>query len=105
MTQTTFTDDRKQALAYFSATPATGDGSVARRSREDFGGPDSLRLHVRRRDIDHFKMDWVDGGYGLYLGRHGDKWVVGIKNLLATTLIGYVAYDSLDELKQNWELD
>lgn len=43
--------------------------------------------------------------FGVYLGEVEGKWWVGIKTPMGGGLSGTEAFDTLDELKQEWRLD
>lgn len=69
----------------------------------DFGDQYTCRLCVKQHDTS-ITDAYDPTHWGFYLGRHGDKFVVAIKDLLAS-IVGFVEYDSLDQLKEIWRLD
>lgn len=78
-------------------------------SRQDFGGENSLRLHLRKYPFPGIVKAKLETDFGVFLGHHyGIGWVVGIKSMpfaAGPGLSDWVAYTTLGELKQNWELD
>ncbi len=98
-----FEPDAEKAYKLYVDTVMPRCGSSL--NRDDFGGPSSYGVNLRRKDADHNPTaDWIDGTYGIHLGLHGDKWIVAVKSI-GYKLLGLVAFDSLSELKQLWELD
>jgi hypothetical protein len=75
------------------------------RGRSDFGGPNSVRQNLRRIGVQYMADDAPADCFGVYLGQHGDKWLVGIKDIWSWEIVKIEEYDSLGELKQCWELD
>ena len=78
-----------------SGVPPTGP--------DDFGSPGSCRLNLKRRGVDFSELE--DHGFGIYLGQHPTGWVVAIKDLMTWQPVGFLTYESLAELKQDWTLD
>ena len=95
-------------------TPLAG-GVGSDVSRDHFGGPESVWCHIRVRGLDYAldalfsdtDAEKYTDAFGIYLGRHGDKWIVGVKPMLSLTnkIRGIVEYASLESLKAEWELD
>jgi hypothetical protein len=81
----------------------------AAKSRDDFGGPHSTNQNLRRRDRPDPNRDTrtadENNDYGLYWGKHNGKYVVAVKDLLSFRPKLLLRYDSLEELKKEWELD
>lgn len=78
------------------------------RTRDDFGDVDTFSVPLRRKPYEFGKMD-VKNDFGMYLGKVGEEWFVGIKQGLDIGRMARVAkivgYPSLAALKQDWELD
>lgn len=75
----------------------------------DFGDKETLRLHLKRPN---FNDRPIDDQFGLYLGEHslevnsGKKWFcVCVFHTVTCKAEKLEAYESLDELKQEWMLD
>lgn len=98
-----FDPDAERAYKLCVDTVMPRVGSMT--SRDDFGQPPSYGVNLRRKGANHSPAsDWIDGVYGIYLGNHGGKWVVGIKDMF-WRVIGLAEFDTLPELKELWELD
>lgn len=80
------------------------------KSRDDFGPPETTDCHLRQKHL-IYDMPFLDNkeyfrhAFGLYLGEHNAKWIVAIKDLLLFQPVGWLEYDTLEQLKQEWELD
>jgi hypothetical protein len=94
-----------QALTFALATPMTGR-LKPRQDRSDFGGQDSYLLKVRRIGRDFPCGDDVqDGDFGLYLGCHDGGYTVARQGILPADIIGHERFQTLAELRTEWELD
>lgn len=69
----------------------------------DFGTDGKAGGHLKRRYVPFNEVD-DNSDFGIYLGEHENKWIVGIINL-DFKFIGGESFDSLGELKDVWELD
>lgn len=73
-------------------------------NNNDFGDLKTLMMHLKRRNIKFLELR--DGDFGIFLGEHKGKWIVGIlAEGFSKRLISGESFDSLEELKQTWELD
>lgn len=81
-------------------------------STSDFGDKATIGMHLKR--IGYSLETAKDGTFGLYLGMHEEmhngvhekQWIVALKCLnIFDGLCGYESYDSLDDLKSEWQLD
>lgn len=75
-------------------------------SRLDFGDDKSLCLHLRRVG---FSLGEDDDAYeytpfGMYGGQQDGKFTVILKGIFFD-LVGITTYDTLEDLKRDWELD
>lgn len=68
----------------------------------DFGDSGTLGMHLKRSNIKFQEFDNED--FGIFLGEHDEKWVIGILDDKGYVVSGEY-FDSLEELKQAWELD
>ena len=66
----------------------------------DFGDEQTIGLHLKRVN---YKIDNKED-FGLYLGQHDDTYVVAIKSW-DYQIIGAECFNSLDNLKAEWQLD
>lgn len=68
---------------------------------DDFGDPQTVGLHLKRQgySIEHDHPE----PFGRYLGQHSDGYVVAVSNVF--DFVGAEVYNTLDELKQEWQLD
>jgi hypothetical protein len=75
-------------------------------SRNDFGDDSTVGLHLRkmgffdRKDLDPEAHVW-----GRYLGEYDSKWYVGTYSTFEFYPKALAEYNSLEKLKQVWELD
>ena|SRR5579863_8125319 len=90
------------ALRYWLTTPALHRPCL-RAGPDDFGDPASIGLMVKRRGKDIPELGLFD--FGLFAGRHGEKWVVIVKDFWFWSPVGYAEYESLASLKCDWTLD
>lgn len=72
--------------------------------RSDFGDPATVGLELRR--IGKWEdAGWEDRAWGRFLGRIDGRWVVGTMMTKEFTPSAVEEYDSLEALKEVWELD
>ena len=70
----------------------------------DFGDEQTVGLHMKRVGKNILELGEFD--FGLYLGEVDGQWVVGIKDMMTTLpLVGAELFESLEDLKQEWQLD
>lgn len=74
----------------------------------DFGDDKTLCLHMKR--VGYSISEDRPGCFGMFAGKRATpegeiKFVVVIKDLMTFKPIGYEAFDSLQEMKQEWQLD
>ena len=70
----------------------------------DFGDNETIGLHMKRSGKSLLELGEFD--FGLYLGEHEGKWAVGIKDMKTKLpLVGAELFDSLEQLKEEWQLD
>ena len=101
MNVTTKTLTGDQVADVYLDSPIWGNKKISK-DVYDFGDNDTVGKHLKRSDIDYFTKP---NGFGVFLGQHTIGWVVGIKNLMGSQLVSGLVYDSLDTLKQQWQLD
>jgi hypothetical protein len=95
--------DADQAYEYWLDSPIWGTKRPSKND-SDFGDTQTVGKHLKRSGLTfHQFEDNLD--FGLYLGEHKGKWVVGIKNEDGSKLAGGEVFDSLSDLKQAWILD
>lgn len=103
--------DRAKLAEYWLYTPLKSPDR-SRTSRDDFNQSD-VRLCLRRRDINHAlgyeppcsPTVYFQEAYAVFLGEFGGKYIVAIKDFLSMKLCAYIAYDGMDAVKAEWELD
>lgn len=70
----------------------------------DFGDDDDVKMiHLKRVGKDINSANFLKD-YGVYLGQHGSQFVVGIKGN-DSGLASCEMFDSLEELKTEWQID
>ena len=94
------------AAKYWLDSPVFGD-KKSPNNRGDFGDDDTVGLNLRRIGLSfdlpqEFKPD---ESFGVFLGRHGDQWVVAVKKFDYSGMSGCELFDSLESLQRRWELD
>lgn len=67
----------------------------------DFGEQDTCRLHLKSVPFD---FNSEDIKFGLYAGKYGEKYVVVLLEV-SGEIAGVDRFDTIEELKQNWQLD
>jgi hypothetical protein len=95
--------DADQACQYWLDSPVFFE---KRQSKDqfDFGDDRTVGKCLKRRYLSFY--DYQENlDFGRFLGKHQDKWVVGIVNEDSSQLVGGEVFDSLEDLKQAWELD
>ena len=71
----------------------------------DFGDSQTIMLSLKRRNTNIFEGD-PNNKFGLFLGNHKDKFVVGIHNLgNKLNFNATESFESLEEMKSEWQLD
>jgi len=95
--------DATTAYNYWLDSPIWGHKRPTKNA-SDFGDAQTVGLHLKRSCLTFHQLD-ITLDFGLFLGEHDGKWIVGIKNEDASKLIGGEVFDSLSELRQAWELD
>lgn len=74
------------------------------RNQHDFGDNATIGVHLKRIGISfHDYQDELD--FALFLGAQDDGYVVAIKNMDASDIVGAEVFETLEQLKQVWELD
>jgi hypothetical protein len=72
------------------------------KNAHDFGGPDTVGLHVKR--IGTSIEDACDDAFGRYLGKHGEGFAVMVTHVdyrpKAVEL-----FETIEDMKQQWQLD
>ena len=95
---------KEQAQSYLDSFPQPVDQRDYQ-NEWDYG-PDDTRLYNMRRIYAVFCKCNPNDSYGVYLGKHNDKYVIGIHNLGDTyDFNSCEIYDSLDECKDEWMID
>lgn len=75
-------------------------------NRDDFGGPDDYGLCLRRKGVNYSEPVPIDADcFGVFQGHSHEGAVVGVQDLMSWEVTRYQVYDSLAELKTEWELD
>lgn len=76
------------------------------REEWDYGPSDTTFIKLRRTWVSFTKCN-PQTSYGMYLGFNGDKYVVGVRDLLSEDLhFTFCEYfDTLDECKDEWMAD
>lgn len=90
-----------QLAAYLENTPLVKTRTP--QSASDFGDVETVGLCLKRRG--YTIADDAPEPFGRYLGQHGDEFVVGIVPVTGFDIVGIEVYTTLDELKQEWQLD
>ncbi len=78
------------------------------RTKNDFGDIDTVGLCLKKSGVsaDGFIHAGPDEHiFGRYLGEYQDKWYVGTYTWMDWTPTGLAEYDTLEQLKSEWELD
>jgi hypothetical protein len=70
---------------------------------DDFGDETTVGLHLKRRGVNLGNASDADSPFGRYLGLHDDGYVVLATGLFNVSHIE--TFDSLEELKEDWQLD
>jgi hypothetical protein len=71
----------------------------------DYGDEATVTLSLKRRNTNIFGGD-PNNKFALYLGNHKGKFIVGVHNLgNKLNFNATECFDSLDEMKKEWELD
>lgn len=74
-------------------------------SAHDFGDDETIGLHVKLRGYRLADPDAnPDYAFGRFLGKHPDGFVVGVSGLLSGIHTCEV-FETLEELKERWQLD
>jgi hypothetical protein len=70
----------------------------------DYGDGKTVGLHLKRNT---YTFSGSDGNncFGVYLGRHSDGYVVGIKSLDLNGFNACEVFDSIGDLHAEWRLD
>lgn len=69
---------------------------------EDWGDQATVGINLKRRGVPFYQA--TEECYGLYLGKHEKGFVVGIKSWVTALKSGEL-FETLEELKQRWEID
>lgn len=69
----------------------------------DYGDEATVLLHLKR--VGSCISELKEDNYGVYLGKHNDGYVVGIKSLFGDGLTGCEVFETEDEMKVSWQLD
>lgn len=70
----------------------------------DYGDDKTVGLNLKRNSYDFGSSD-PDNVFGIYLGKHNDGYVVGVKKLDYSGWSGCEIFDSLGDLHAEWRLD
>lgn len=71
---------------------------------QDFGDAETVGLHLKRRYLKFMEFqESLD--FAAFLGEHDGRWIVGILDGSCSRLISGESFDSLEDLKEAWELD
>lgn len=96
--------DKALMFRVFMETPFQNTKPRRAANRSDFGDDATRFFEVRRMPFD-FEKSNIDTDFGKYLGFITSiGWVVSIKDTVGNPT-GVEIYATLEELKQNWELD
>lgn len=93
------------ALKLFLSLP---DGLPFREVQDEWDyGPDDSRLLRVRRTWAAFTKCNPQTSFGYYLGRHHNKYVVGVRDIMEDELVftSSELFDTLDECKEEWMVD
>ncbi len=71
------------------------------KNRQDFGDEASVGVHLRREGL----KDYKDHDFGIYLGEHFKCFYVGTMLILKFQPTRLEVFDTLSELKEQWEVD
>ncbi len=82
---------------------------IPRLNEQDFGSRATYWLALRRvgwrlNVTCSTPVEEVED-FGIYLGEHAGAWYVAVKDFLTFKPKKLLAYDTLDDLKKEWELD
>lgn len=69
----------------------------------DFGDPETVGLHLKRAGKSFSQLGTND--FGMFLGHIEGHFVVGIKHLTKSELKAGELFDTIEELKKEWQLD
>lgn len=69
----------------------------------DYGDEQTVCLSLKR--VGYNFNDDVDNSFGVYLGKHYDGYVVGIKKFTWNGFNACEVFDSITEMKRVWQLD
>ena len=70
----------------------------------DYGDAATVGLNLKRNSYDLGSGDPNDA-FGIYLGKHSDGYVVGVKKLDWSGFSACEIYDSVGDLHADWRLD
>lgn len=73
------------------------------KSRDDFGGINSVGLKVRRTGKQF--TQYADHDFGTYLGLYKEQFHIGTCEIVSFHPTKLESFNSLEELKKEWELD
>lgn len=93
--------DQAQALQFQMDSPILRKPRPAKH-KDDFGDQESVGLCLKIPGMKAMSLGF--DRFGTWLGRHGDKYVVGIVGP-NRELTGCEIFDTLDEVHQRWILD
>lgn len=69
---------------------------------DDWGDRATVKLQLKRQGAD-FSSPW--NHFGTYYGKHSIGYVVAIKGIASMEPISGEAFDTIEEMKQLWQLD
>jgi hypothetical protein len=73
------------------------------RTPQDYGGQDSVGLHLKRRWLTHEECELMLD-FGVFLGERADGWYVMVKDPIHNP-VAIEQFDTLAQLKEAWDLD
>lgn len=94
-----------EAQRLFLALP---EGIPLRDIREewDYGSEETRLVHLRRTWVAFLRCN-PQTSYGIYLGRHDGKYVVGVRDIMEEDVVftSCEYFDTLEECKDEWMVD
>jgi hypothetical protein len=69
---------------------------------DDWGDPATVKLQLKHHGA-NFHSPWDH--FGTYYGKHKIGYVVAIKGVASMEPVSGEVFDTIDEMKQRWQLD
>lgn len=72
--------------------------------RFDFGDDATIGAQLKRVGVEFKDFD-IHADFGVFMGKRGENYVVGIKSWDASKIVRMEVYPSVEHMQEVWQLD